>query len=42
MALAAVQPEEDVIAIAKAKGKPPQPTYQLLMDAYVSCNYCLG
>eukprot|EP00057_Strongylocentrotus_purpuratus_P012671 XP_011667145.1 PREDICTED: nostrin [Strongylocentrotus purpuratus] len=34
MALAAVQPEEDVIAIAKAKGKPPQPTYQLLMDAY--------
>ncbi|XP_063964951.1 nostrin-like [Lytechinus pictus] len=33
-ALSAVQPEDDVIAIAKAKGKPPQPTYQLLMDAY--------
>lgn len=33
-ALMAVQPQDDVIAIAKAKGKPPQPTYQLLMDAY--------
>ncbi|XP_071491487.1 nostrin-like [Diadema antillarum] len=33
-ALSAVVPSADVTAIAKAKGKIPQPTYQMLLDSY--------